>query len=74
MPRRVKYICEITNIYTGECVEYEIEKGELSDVVTAINEHMGCEFTTYCGLANFIQRGVENSPKRMHGIKITRQF
>jgi hypothetical protein len=74
MPRRVKYICEITNIYTGECCEYVIEKGELSDCVQVINEHMGCEFTTYCGLANFLQRGLEGSPKRMHGIKITRKF
>jgi hypothetical protein len=73
MPRRVKYIVEITNIYTGECTEYEI-KGYLSDCVHCINEHYGVSFTTHCGLANFLQRGVVGSPKRMHGIKITREF
>lgn len=74
MPRRVTYIVEITNIYTGECTEYEILKGDLSDCVEAINLHYGCEFTSYCGLANFLQRGEESSPKRMNGLKITRKF
>lgn len=74
MPRRMTYICEITNIYTGECSVYEILKGDLSDVVNQINEHMGCEFTSYCGLANFIQRGVDASPNRMNCLKITRKF
>ena len=74
MPRRLKYICEITNIYTGDCSVYEIEKGELSDVVEAVNLHYGVNFTTYCGLANFLQRGYEGSPDRMQGIKITREF
>ena len=74
MPRRVRYICEITDIYSGECVEYEIVQGDLTDVVNTINEHYGCHFTTHCGLANFLQRGYSGSPKRMEGIKITRQF
>lgn len=74
MPRRVKYICEITDIYTGDCSVYEIEKGELSDCVACINEHYGIPFTTYCGLANFLQRGYDGSPDRMSGIKITREF
>ena len=74
MPRRVKYICEITDIYTGECTEYIIKHGDLSDVVNTINEHYGCYFTTHCGLANFLQRGYSGSPKRMQGLKITRHF
>ena len=73
MPRRVRYICEITDIYTGECTEYII-KGHLSDLVNTINEHYGIPFTTHCGLANFLQRGYSGSPQRMQGLKITREF
>jgi hypothetical protein len=74
MPRRVKYICEITDIYSGECTEYIIKKGYLSDLVNTINFHYGIPFTTHCGLANFLQRGYDGSPKRYEGIKITREF
>jgi len=74
MPRRVTYICEITDIYTGECVEYVIKGGDLTDCVNCINEHYGVTFTSYCGLANFLTRGYEGSPKRMEGLKITREF
>ena len=74
MPRRVTYILEITNIYTGDCTEYVIKNGDLTDVCDQVNEHYGINFTSYCGLANFLQRGYDGSPSRMKGIKITREF
>lgn len=74
MPRRVTYYCEITDIFSGEVTEYIVEHGDLLDVVDVVNSHYGCHFTTHCGLANFIQRGYDGSPKRYEGIKITRKF
>lgn len=74
MPRRVTYYCEITDIFSGEVTEYIVKQGDLTDVVDAVNSHYGCHFTTHCGLANFLQRGYDGSPKRYEGIKITRQF